>query len=900
MMRKVLLVLCVAAVVMAACGQRPEEASPPTAPAGVTSPVATPDTRAVVRFAVSDWEAPQYEELIAAFEEEYPAIDIQVVSTNEVLGLGAITDIQVPEDAARRLLAAADVVPMDVTRGTVRQGLVRDLTPLVQVDGGFDASDFAVGSLESCQWDGGTWAIPMSLNFRLIFFDKEAFDEAGVPYPEAGWTWDDLRAKAQALTVRRGDEVERWGFVAPISFAYRLVESRVGPLADYGGDPAMPRFAAPEVVDAVRWYADLHLRDGAMPYAPAAVEGQDVTMSAEETIIDKGQAAMWPDMNLLWTYRNQQGKRGVVPFPQDTPEAATTPAWAETLAMSAGTTVPDAAFRWIDYLSRQARKGPGMGMTYLPARRSAIEAGGALEAMDEELAAALRAALDHGYMAREPIGYEAFREAIGAILAEEAPVEDALSDAQARAEATIREQLALEAGATPAPTLVMAPVERTPVSEAATTITFIPGLGSLNLEPYRRIAARFHEEHPDIRVELKMLDLSNTAAMNVAGLAAASDCFQWYPGFQDPKTRAAILDLGPFLEADAAFDLGDYYPATVKQFTYQEQVLGLPADITPFVIEYNVALFDAAGVDYPSADWTWDEFLEAAVALTAGEGEAKQYGYVAEAFEATDLLLMMERLGARVLDTSVDPPAFSYDDPSVVEAMSWYAALTTRYEVKPAYITDVTKLLGASSAYLEREALINGGRAAMWTNSGTTAALFSDRGDIEIGAAPLPARADGTSRGSMLTTSGYFISADTAHRQACWEWLTYLSAQPDAVQGLPANRTVAESDAYRRRVGESRAAAYVASVADADQPSSFQVYEEEEWLGGALFWLTQAYGKVVSGELTAEEALAEAQGLAERYRGCVLAADDITMDVWRACVMETDPTLPEFLFAAAG
>lgn len=900
MTRKVVLVLCLIAMVVAACGQKPTEAPPPAAATGAPSRAAAPGTRTVVRFAVSDWEAPQYEELIAAFEEEYPGIDIQVVSTNEVLGLGAITDMQVPEDAERRLLAAADVVPMSVTRETVRQGLVRDLTPLIQADGNFAADDFAVGSLESCQWDGGTWALPMSLNFRLIFFDKEAFDAVGEPYPQAGWTWDDLRAKAQALTVRRGDEVERWGFVAPFSFAYRLIESRVGPMADYGGDPVMPRFDAPEIVDAMRWYSDLHLRDGVMPYGAAVTGAEGAVMSMEETIIDNGQAAMWPDMNLLWTYRNQQGKRGVVPFPQDAPDDATTPAWAETLALSAGTTVPDAAFRWMDYLSRQARKGPGMGMEYLPARHSAIESGGALEAMDDELVVALRAALETGFMAGEPVGYEAFDAALRAVLDETAPVEAALSDAQARAEATIREQIALQAGATPAPTLVMAPVERTPVSQAATTITFIPGLGSLNLEPYRRIADRFHEEYPDIRVELKALDLSNTAAMNLPGLAAASDCFQWYSGFQDPATRAAVLALDPFLEADAALDTADFYPATVKQFTYQEQLLGLPADITPFIIEYNTALFDAAGVAYPSADWTWEEFLETAASLTVGEGETKQYGYVAEAFEASDLLLMLERLGAKPLDGSTEPPSFTYNDPSVVEAMNWYAALTTKYAVKPAYITDVTKLLGASSAYLDREVLINGGRAAMWTNSGTTAALFSGRGELEIGAAPLPARADGTSRGGMLTTSGYFISGDTPHREACWRWLTFLSAQQDAAQGLPARRSVAESDAYRGRVGESRAAAYIASVADADQPSSFQIYEEEEWMGGALFWLTQAYGKVVSGERGVEDALDEAQDLAERYRACVIAADDFGTDTWQRCVAETDPTLPAFLFDAAG
>ena len=31
---------------------------------------------------------------------------------------------------------------------------------------------------------------------------------------------------------------------------------------------------------------------------------------------------------------------------------------------------------------------------------------------------------------------------------------------------------------------------------------------------------------------------------------------------------------------------------------------------------YNKDLFDAAGLDYPTADWTWDDFAKDAAALT--------------------------------------------------------------------------------------------------------------------------------------------------------------------------------------------------------------------------------------------------------------------------------------------
>jgi multiple sugar transport system substrate-binding protein len=537
-----------------------------------------------------------------------------------------------------------------------------------------------------------------------------------------------------------------------------------------------------------------------------------------------------------------------------------------------------------------------LGMKYLPARRSAAETGGYWDGLDEGLANTLRYALDHGYVAREPVGSDAFGDAMNAILKGEKSVDDALADAQTQAEAAIQEQLAEEAGATPVPTFVVAsPEGEATVSEGAAAITFIPGLGSLNLEPYRDLADQFQAAHPDVVIDVKTLDLMSGSTPDLPEMAETADCFQWYPSFQAAENREAILNLEPFLDADPSFTTDDFFPNVLEQFTWQGQLWGLPADLTPYIIEYNKDLFDAAGLDYPSVDWTTDDFLTLAVALTQGEDEAKQYGFVAEVYELNDLLFMLERLGAKLVDQDADPPALTFNDPATVEAVGWYANLTTEHGVKPVFLTDITKLMGAGTAYMEREALINDGRAAMWITSGATAALFGERAGLDIGAAPLPIGEEAAG-GGYAGASGYFISSQTENRQACWQWITFLTGQPGAVQGLPARRTVAESNEYRDQVGADRAEAYLASVGDGDQPSAFQIFSDEEWLGGGLFWLGQAYGQVVDGEASAQEALDAAQDMADDYRACVVAAGDFGQETWQGCVQEIDPTLPSFLF----
>jgi multiple sugar transport system substrate-binding protein len=783
-----------------------------------------------------------------------------------------------------------------VGRQTVRDGLVRDLTPFINSDLAFREDDFYPGTLERYQWDGGTWALPTTLNYRLIFYDKDAFDEAGLAHPEAGWSWDDLLVAAKALTQKEGEQVSRWGFVANDQ-AYRLVESRIGALIDDSSDPPVPRFDDSDVVEAVRWYASLYLEHEVMPYPEAADEEDSVlSVSADQVLIDNGQAAMWPDTDILWFLRKQQGNIGVVPFPEDAPNRPANPASTGSLAMSAGTSIPDAAWRLMEYLSRQSLGMMTMGLRYMPARISAAEAGGYWKGLDEELAAAQRYAIDHGYVMREAVGAREFDEALQAIMTGDKAVEDALAEAQIQAEAELLEEATERAGATPAPTFVVAaPAEET-IDAGVVTITFVPGLGSLNLEPYRDLAKQFHEVYPDLAVEVKMADFVS-GAPDLPAMARASDCFEWYPSFQEPANREAILNLEPFLDADPSFSPADFYPQVLEDFKWQGQLWGLPANVTPFVIEYNRDLFEAAGVEEPTMDWTWDQFLEIAVAMTEGEGENRQYGFLAQYYELNDLLLMADRLGAKLIDEDADPPALTFNDPSSVEAMRWYAGLTTEHEVKPVFITDLNNLMGASTALMEREATINEGRAAMWTTSPATDAVFGQR-ELNTGTAPLPIRADGTSPGSYTAASGYFISAQTENRQACWQWITYLSDQTSATQGLPARRSVAESDAYRQQVGAQKADAYLASMGDAARPSAFQIFSQEEWLGGAIFWYGQAFGQIVDGEASVEDALDAAQKLADDYRACVVAGDDYSAKAWQACAQEIDPSLPGFLFAA--
>jgi ABC-type glycerol-3-phosphate transport system substrate-binding protein len=382
------------------------------------------DTEAVtIYFAAYDREMARYRELAESFTRANPDVRVELVSINDTLGLASLGSSDWPEDANVRLASAADVLSHVNLREAVQQRVILDLTPFLQQDGRIDPDDFYPGTLDAFRWDGGLWALPTDAVFSLIFYNKDAFDGANLLYPQPGWTWDDFLATAQTLTRREGDEVTQWGFVERESAALEIVQGLAGPIIDETANPPVARVADTAVQDAVVWYTDLFLRHEVSPLPPAP--GSDSVSPHGLQLIEAGQAAMWPDFAASFLPRSREANIGAVPFPVGRGNENTTPVrLTNNLSLSAGTNKPEAAWRWLVYLSEQVREDSTMA---LPVRRSTLEASNLLEALDLELAAALAFALEHPQISTNLTPSVAvFRQAVTDILRGERMLAEAL------------------------------------------------------------------------------------------------------------------------------------------------------------------------------------------------------------------------------------------------------------------------------------------------------------------------------------------------------------------------------------------------------------------------------------------------------------------------------------------
>ena len=84
--------------------------------------------------------------------------------------------------------------------------ILLDLTDKVAASEKLEMDKFPSDIKEMYQYDGKTYAVPKDIDTIALWYNKDMFDEAGIPYPDDNWTWDDLYDAAVKLTKDDGSQ----------------------------------------------------------------------------------------------------------------------------------------------------------------------------------------------------------------------------------------------------------------------------------------------------------------------------------------------------------------------------------------------------------------------------------------------------------------------------------------------------------------------------------------------------------------------------------------------------------------------------------------------------------------------------------------------------------------------
>lgn len=227
---------------------------------------------------------------------------------------------------------------------------------------------------------------------------------------------------------------------------------------------------------------------------------------------------------------------------------------------------------------------------------------------------------------------------------------------------------------------------------------------------------------------------------------------------RDYAKNGYLLDISGLFE-DGSVDLTKFPQHVIDTHTVNGTLWGIPKDFDSIAVFYNKDMFDAAGVEYPSDDWTWDDFIATAKALTDADNgiygvaiapTGQQWGY--------DYIFGN---GGQVFDEN---GACVVNSPEAVEAIQKLADAILVEGVSPTVEDQVE---------LDADTRFQSGMIAMtfngsW-NMGTYADVFGDR----LGVAPLPIMKERKTISHCLSWVG---AASTQHPEEVKKFLAFMGS----------------------------------------------------------------------------------------------------------------------------
>lgn len=225
----------------------------------------------------------------------------------------------------------------------------------------------------------------------------------------------------------------------------------------------------------------------------------------------------------------------------------------------------------------------------------------------------------------------------------------------------------------------------------------------------------------------------------------------------------AILDISEMLNADdsPAADLSDYFEEILKTAQYNGSTYGLPWISQPVMLYYNPQLFADAGIDEPTEDWTWDDFLSAAEALT--DAEAGVYGTSFNSWPPIHMFIW--QAGGETITPELD--ACPIDTPEAIEGAQFYADIIYNEQ----YAAPESAI--AEQGFGE---MAKAGKVAMFYGGATDDLDYAhtkDEKNAEMKMALVPSGPTG--RTTFSWTASTVINAGTENPQAAYKALVALT-----------------------------------------------------------------------------------------------------------------------------
>jgi ABC-type glycerol-3-phosphate transport system substrate-binding protein len=281
---------------------------------------------------------------------------------------------------------------------------------------------------------------------------------------------------------------------------------------------------------------------------------------------------------------------------------------------------------------------------------------------------------------------------------------------------------------------------------------------------WQTVAEMVTKQHPNIHVQFTTASFTDYWVKFQSEAASGTlPCLISLQSLRTGGFAPSFRSLTPMIQRDH-FDVGAFDRSIIGGLTFDNGLRALPYDFGPYVIYYNRDLFDQNHVAPPAKDWTFQDFLSAARALTTGG----KYGFMDWTTPEQFIPFVLSSGGSYLKNGKLD-----FTNPTVEKAFSDYVALATKEHVAPSLPAT------PNSTYARDQWLA--GNAAMLVDGPWDVINFKANAKFRVGMTQFPRT--GQKSVTVSAGSGFGISNTCQHPDEAWKALTVMTG-PAAEQYL--------------------------------------------------------------------------------------------------------------------
>ncbi len=274
--------------------------------------------------------------MVQAFQKQYPGVTVKVETA-------PFADYFTKLQALIAGGQAPDVFELNYENFVpyADKGVLLDLSPLAAADKTFDPKIFYPKAYDLFNEQGKQYGLSESFSDVVLFYNKDLFQKAGVPFPTSDWTWNDALAAAKKLT----DPAQgQWGLFKPVQFWEFYKTAYQFGCDFFNADKTATNINDPKCVDAHTFMVNLSLQDKVMP--------TDAEMGGigDDALFKSGKLAMWP--NGIWQFaamKDAPFNWDIVVEPGQVRKGAHF--FSNAVVASKDTKNPEAAWAWLKFFT---------------------------------------------------------------------------------------------------------------------------------------------------------------------------------------------------------------------------------------------------------------------------------------------------------------------------------------------------------------------------------------------------------------------------------------------------------------------------------------------------------------------------------------------------------------------